>query len=105
VNAVDGSETSASGEPATEITIPQNESSLNTVLTEKLDEEIELKNTLGAFDKDSVLVVDADGRAIQLVNNFENGGIGLPENGTRVVYAPAVTQVREQPPVTTHSSA
>jgi hypothetical protein len=103
VNAVDAVETSASGEPATEITTPQNEKSSNTVLTEKLHGEqlrlLELKHTLGVFDKDSVLVVDAEGRTIEMDNNFANGGIGLPENGNRVVYGLAVTEVREQPPL------
>ncbi|KAG0621021.1 hypothetical protein M758_4G262200 [Ceratodon purpureus] len=107
VHAVNDVETSASREPATEITIPQNENCSKTVITEKLEEEQsrlpELEHSLGVVDKDSVLVMDTEGR-IRMDNNFGNGGIGLPEDGNRVFYVPAVTEVREQPPVTTHTS-
>ena len=95
-DAFTGIESSASGEPATEITIPQNKNSSNTILTEKLKEEqsrlLEFKGTLSVFDKDSVLVVGADGRTSETHYNFANGGIGPPENGNRVVYVPAATE-------------
>lgn len=51
----------------------------------------ELEHSLGVVDKDSVLVMDTEGR-IRMDNNFGNGGIGFPEDGNRVFYVPVVTE-------------
>nr|PNR54683.1 hypothetical protein PHYPA_005576 [Physcomitrium patens] len=91
----------------TESTLPQKENAPNSILTEKLDEVqvrlLELKQALDDFTKNAAVV--ADGGSIELDNNVENGGIGLPENGKRVVYVPVVADVREQSPMSTHTSA
>ncbi len=89
MNAVNAVKSSTPGEPEAETRMPRNENSSNTVPTENLDEQqsrlLELERTLGVFDNDAVLVVDAEGITIEMDNNFGNGGIGLPENGNRVV--------------------
>lgn len=68
-------------------------------LTEKLDEVqlrlLDLKRTLEDFAR-TTAVVDAEDNGGVGDTNAENGRIGHPANGKRVVYVP-VAEVRERP--------
>ena len=108
MNAVNGVKTPASEQmAATETTLFHNENDSNACLTEKLDEVqlrlLELKQTLEDFAR-TTRVIDDEDRSGEADNNFGNGGIGLPANGRRIVYVP-VAEVRERPPMSTHTSA
>lgn len=81
----------------------EHDNNSSAYLTEKLDEVqmrlFELKQTLEDFAKNSSGLGGGESD-----NSFENGGIGLPANGKRIIYVP-VAEVRERPSVSTHTSA
>lgn len=94
----------AAGRMAATVTIQsEHDNNSSAYLTEKLDEVqmrlFELKQTLEDFAKNSSGLGGGESD-----NSFENGGIGLPANGKRIIYVP-VAEVRERPSVSTHTSA